>query len=100
MKTYLIIKSYCLEVEDDYDPSYIRQNLNFDNLQIDEIHTAKWNQLSVLLLDSRYHNCMKCSFCNSWMSDINKDYPITGISKGVEIDGLYYCAQCLDEKKK
>ena len=99
MKTYLIVQSYCLEVEDDYDPSLLSKNIiNCDNIQIDENHTAKWNQLGIYILDSRGHNCVKCSFCDSWMTDVNKDNPITGVSKGIEIDGKYYCVNCLQKK--
>ena len=99
MKTYLIVQSYRLEVEDDYDPSLISKNIiNCDDVQIDETYTAKWNQLGIYILDSRYNNCIKCSFCDSWMTNINKDNPITGLTRGIEIDEKYYCKQCLEKK--
>lgn len=66
----------------------------------DPNHAFTTDHATYIELDPEFMNCVKCSSCNTWVSDVDQPNPVTELKKGVYVDDKFLCYDCLREYLK
>lgn len=68
-------------------------------LQLEERLLMKWNGTEVIPLLPEINNCGICAGCGAWTTDIEKEEPMEGLTKGQLTGGGLLCEECLEDSR-